>query len=128
MRRILIAAIAGGFLLLSGVAASAKLDSGTARQGQNGQQQNQTQNDKLPAVKTPAAKPATPATTPTTKPATKPATAAVPTTCTTQADQTGEFQGEHQDTGCNGQQDQSGANESTTEANDQSAANGNTQD
>ena len=52
----------------------------------------------------------------------------IASTCTAQADQTGEFQGEHQDTGCNGQQDQSGVNESTTEANDQSAANGNTED
>src|ERR1700680_1897226 len=128
MRRIFSAMIAGGLLLVSGVAASAKLDSASAGQGQKGQQQNQTQQDRKPAV-APAAKSTTqPTTKPATKPGTKPATAAAPTTCSAQADQTGDFQGEHQDAGCNGQQDQSGVNESATEANDQSAANGNNED
>ena len=45
MRKLFIAMIAGGFLLLSGVAASAKPDSGNGQQSQNGQQQTQTQND-----------------------------------------------------------------------------------
>jgi len=43
MRRIFIAMIAGGFLLLSGIAASAKPDSGNGQQSQNGQQQTQAQ-------------------------------------------------------------------------------------
>src|ERR1700730_5512534 len=62
MRKLFIAMIAGGFLLLSGVAASAKPDAGTAGQGQNGQQQNQTQQDNKPAVE-PVRKPAAPTTT-----------------------------------------------------------------
>jgi hypothetical protein len=128
MRRIFIAMIAGGLLLVSGVAASAKLDSATAEQGQKGQQQNQTQQDRKPAV-APAAKSTTqPSTKPAAKPATRLATPVGPTSCTAQAVQTGEFQGEHQEAGCNGQQDQSGVNESATEANDQGAANGNNED
>lgn len=114
--------IAGGLLLVSGIAASAKPDSANAEQGQKGQQQ--TQQDRKPAV----APAATSTTQPTMKPATKPATAASPTICTAQAEQAGEFEGEHQDAGCNGQQNQSGVNESTTETNDQSAANGNHED
>lgn len=125
MRRIFIAMIAGGLLLLSGVAASAKPDTSVRVEGQNGQQQqqNQTQNDQKATQ--PAAKPATK---PATTPATKPATPAGPSTCSAQAGQTGEFQGEHQDADCNGPQDQSGANESKTEATDQAAANGNNED
>ena len=64
--------IAGGFLLLSGVAATAKVDSRTTGQDQNGQQQTQTQNDQKSKV-TESAKPA-PATKPAT-PAPKPAAA-----------------------------------------------------
>jgi hypothetical protein len=127
MRRIFVAMIAGGLMLVSGVAASAKLDS-SAAQSQKGQQQNQTQQDRKPDVAPAAKVTVQPTTKPTAKPAAKPATVASPTTCTAQADQTGEFQGEHQDAGCNGQQDQSGVNESATEANDQSAANSNNED
>jgi hypothetical protein len=118
MRRILIATIAGGFLLLSGVAASAKPDSGNGQQSQNGRQQIQAQNDQKAAV--PAAKPAT---TPATKPATKPA--ATTAQCGEQGDNTGDHQ--HEDAAaCNDQNEQTGVSESKTNAND--AAGGNNED
>jgi hypothetical protein len=126
MRRIFIALIAGGLLAVSGIAASAM---SAAEQGQHGQQQQQ--NDKKPAT-APASKLATaPTAEPTPKPATKTApkpAPVAPTTCIAQAEQTGEFQGEHQDADCNGQNDQSGVNESKTEANDTTDATGNNQD
>jgi len=119
MRKLFIAMIAGGFLLLSGVAASAKPDSGNGQQSQNGQQQTQTQNDQK--ATTPAAKPAT---TPATKPATTPATKPAPTTpqCGEQGDNTGDHQ--HEDAAaCNDQTEQAGVNESTTNANDTAGGN-----
>jgi hypothetical protein len=118
MRRILVAMIAGSFLLLSGVAASAKPDSGNGQQSQNGQQQTQTQNDQKATV--PAAKPAT---APATKPATKPA--ATTAQCGEQGDNTGDHQ--HEDAAaCNDQNEQAGVNETTTNAND--TAGGNNED
>jgi hypothetical protein len=126
MRKLFIAMIAGGFLLLSGVAASAKPDAGTAGQGQNGQQQNQTQQDNKPAV-APVTKPATPATKPTT-PATKPATAAPkPAATTAECGQTGDNTGEHEDLNCNDQNEQAGANESTTNSTDTAETGGNSE-
>jgi len=120
MRKLFIAMIAGGFLLLSGVAASAKPDSGNGQQSQNGQQQTQTQNDQKatpPATKpaaTPAAKPATPA----------PKPAATTAECGETGDNTGDHQ--HEDpAACNDQQGQAGVNE-TTNAND--TAGGNNED
>ena len=113
MRKLFIAMIAGGFLLLSGVAASAKPDSGNGQQSQNGQQQTQTQNDQK-------------ATPPATKPAATPATKPAPTTaqCGEQGDNTGDHQ--HEDpAACNDQQGQAGVNE-TTNAND--TAGGNNED
>jgi outer membrane murein-binding lipoprotein Lpp len=94
MRRIFIAVIAGGFLLLSGVAASAKPDSGNGQQRQNGQQQTQSQSDQK------ATQPATKlATRPAAKPATKPAAT---TACGEQGDYTGDHQ--HEDAAaCNDQ-------------------------
>ena len=129
MRRILIAAIAGGFLLLSGIAASAKLDSATADQGQNGQQQNQTQQDKKPAPVTkseaPATKPATPA--PAAKPAAPaPKPAVTATECGEQGDNTGDHQNE--DVNCNDQTEQADAGESKTNANATAEKGGNTED
>jgi hypothetical protein len=124
MRKLFIAMIAGGFLLLSGVAASAKPDSGNGQQSQNGQQQTQTQNDQKGTA--PAAKPAT---TPATKPATTPATKPAPTTATSSQCEDGNFDGDHQHqdpAACNDQQGQAGANESTTNAND--TAGGNNED
>ena len=115
MRRILIAMIAGGFLL-RGVAASAKPDSGNGQQSQNGQQQAQTQNDQKATQ--PAAKPAA---TPATKPATKPATTTATNGC-----EDGNFDGDHQHqdpAACNDQNDQAGVNESTTNANDGAGGN-----
>jgi hypothetical protein len=123
MRKLFIAMIAGGFLLLSGIAASAKLDSGTAGQGQNGQQQNQTQQDNKPAV-APATKPATPAT-----PATKPATPA-PKPAATTACENGNFDGDHQNVDpatCTDQNEQAGVNESKTNANDTADNGGNSE-
>jgi outer membrane murein-binding lipoprotein Lpp len=112
MRRILIAAIAGGFLLLSGIAASAKLDTATA-EGQDGQQQ--TQQDRTPAA-APATKPATPAT-----PATKPAAPAPkPASTTAECGEQGDNTGDHQNddgAACNDEHEQAGANEKTN-AND----------
>jgi hypothetical protein len=113
MRKLFIAMIAGGFLLLSGVAASAKPDSGNGQQSQNGQQQTQTQNDQK--VTTPAATPAT-----------KPATLAPkPAATTAQCGETGDNTGDHQHedpAACNDQQGQAGANE-TTNANDTAGGN-----
>jgi hypothetical protein len=101
MRRLFIAIIAGGFLLLSGVAASAKPDSGNGPQSQNGRQQTQEQNDQK------ATKPA--ATTP---------------ECGEQGDNTGDNQ--HEDSAaCNDQNEQAGVSESKTNAND--AADGNSE-
>jgi hypothetical protein len=120
MRRILIAMIAGGFLLLSGVAASAKPDSGNRQQSQNGQKQTQAQSDQKatpPATKpaTPAAKPATPA----------PKPAATTAECGETGDNTGDHQ--HEDAvACNDQNEQAGVNESKTNAND--TAGGNNED
>jgi hypothetical protein len=127
MRKLLIAMIAGGFLLLSGVAASAKPDTGTAGQGQNGQQLNQTQQDNKPAF-APATKPAAPTTT---KPAaptpTKPTTTAPkPAATNAECGQTGDNTGEHEDLNCNDQNEQAGANESTT-ANDTAETGGNSE-
>lgn len=117
MRKIFIAMIAGGFLLLSGVAASARPDSGNGQQGQKGQQQTQTQNRQ--EVTPPATKPAT---TPAAKPVTKPAAT---TACGEQGDNTGDHQ--HEDTAaCNDQNEPAGVNESTTNAND--TAGGNNED
>jgi outer membrane murein-binding lipoprotein Lpp len=117
MRRIFIAMIAGGFLLLSGVAASAKPDSGNGQQSQKGQQQTQTQNDQKATQP-----PAKPATTPAAKPATKPAAT---TACGETGDNTGDHQ--HEDAAaCNDQNEQAGVNESKTNAND--AAGGNNED
>ena len=124
MRKLFIAMIAGGFLLLSGVAASAKPDSGNGQQSQNGQQQTQTQNDQK-ATQPPAKPATTPATKPATTPATKPATKPVPTTATTGQCEDGNFDGDHQHVdpaGCNDQQGQAGANE-TTGANDTAGGN-----
>ena len=110
--------IAGGFLLLSGVAASAKPDSGNGQQSQNGQQHTQTQNNQK--ATTPAAKPAT---TPAAKPATKPA--ATTAQCGETGDNTGDHQ--HQDAAaCSDQNEQAGVNESKTNAND--TAGGNNED
>jgi len=121
MRRLFIAMIAGGFLLLSGVAATAKVDSRTTGQDQNGQQQTQTQNDQKSKV-TESAKPA-----PATKPATPaPKPAAATTACET-GDHTGNWQ--HEDpAACNDQNEQAGANESTTNANNTAEKDGNNQD
>jgi hypothetical protein len=117
MRRIFIAMIAGGFLLLSGVAASAKPDSGNGQQSQNGQQQTQTDQK----ATQPAAKPAT---SPATKPATKPAAATAE--CGEQGDNTGDHQ--HEDAAaCNDQNEQAGVNESKT-ANDTAEKDGNSED
>jgi hypothetical protein len=119
MRRIFIAIIAGGFLLLSGVAASAKPDSGNGQQSQNGQQQTQAQNDQK-ATQPPAKL----ATTPATKPATKPAT--TPAATTAQCGETGDNTGNHQHedaAACNDQNDQAGVNESKTTANDTAGGN-----
>src|ERR1700674_3501853 len=119
MRKLFIAMIAGGFLLLSGVAASAKPDSGNGQQSQNGQQQTQTQNDQK--ATTPAAKPAT---TPATKPATTPATKPAPTTAP--CGEAGENTAHHQQEApppCNDQTEQAGVNESTTNANDTAGGN-----
>lgn len=115
--------IAGGFLLLSGVAASAKPDSGNGQQSQNGQQQNQTQSDQKATP--PATKPATPAT-PAAKPATPaPKPAATTAECGEQGDNTGDHQ--HEDAAaCNDQNEQAGVNESKTNAND--TAGGNNED
>jgi hypothetical protein len=127
MRRLFIAMIAGGFLLLSGVAASAKPDSANTGQDQNGQQQTQTQNDQ----KSKATEPAKPATTPAAKPATKPATtapkpAATTTECGEQGDNTGDHQ--HEDAAaCNDQNEQAGATESTN-ANNTAEKDGNNED
>jgi hypothetical protein len=110
--------IAGGFLLLSGVAASAKPDAGNGQLSKNGQQQTQAQSDQKatqPAAKT--------ATTPSTKPATKPA--ATTAECGEQGDNTGDHQ--HEDAAaCNDQNEQAGVNESKTDAND--TAGGNSED
>ena len=119
MRRLFIAMIAGGFLLLSGVAATAKVDSRTTGQDQNGQQQTQTQNDQKSKV-TVSAKPA---------PATKPATPA-PKPAATTACETGDNTGDHQHedaAGCIDQNEQAGANESNT-ANDKTETTGNNED
>jgi len=111
--------IAGGFLLLSGVAASAKPDSGNGQQSQNGQRQTQAQSDQKATQPQPAAKPAT---TPSTKPATKPA--ATTAECGEQGDNTGDHQ--HEDAAaCNDQNEQAGVNESKTSEND--AAGGNSE-
>jgi hypothetical protein len=113
--------IAGGFLLLSGVAATAKVDSRTTGQDQNGQQQTQTQNDQKSKATTPAAKPAT---TPATKPATKPA-------ATTAGCEDGNFDGDHQHedpAACNDQNEQAGASESKTNANNTAQKDGNNED
>lgn len=121
MRRFFIAMIAGGFLLLSGVAASAKPDSGNGQQGQNGQQQTQTQSDQK------ATPPVTkPATTPVTKPASPaPKPAATTAECGEQGDNTGDHQ--HEDAAsCNDQNEQAGVNESKSNAND--TAGGNNED
>jgi hypothetical protein len=130
MRRILIAAIAGGFLLLSGIAASAKLDAATADQGQNGQQQNQTQQDKKPAP-APVTKSEAPATKPA-APATKPAAPAPkPAATTTECGETGDNTGDHQNedaAACNDQNEQAGVNESKTNANDAAEKGGNSED
>ena len=127
MRRVFIAMIAGGFLLLSGVAASAKPDSANTGQDQNGQQQ--TQNDQKSKATQPVAKPAT---TPATKPAAKPAAttpkpAATTTECGEQGDNTGDHQ--HEDAAaCNDQNEQAGANESKTNANNTAEKDGNNED
>jgi hypothetical protein len=122
MRKLFIAMIAGGFLLLSGVVASAKLDAGNAGQGQDGQQQTQNQQDKKPAV-APATKPATPATKPAT-PAPKPAAT------TAECGETGDNTGDHQndDINCNDQNEQAGAAESKTNANATAEKGGNNED
>jgi cell division septation protein DedD len=118
MRRIFIAMIAGGILLLSGVAASAKPDSGNGQQSQNGPQQTQAKNDQKATV--PAAKPVT---TRATKPATK--SAATTAQCGEQGDNTGDHQ--HEDAAaCNDQNEQAGVNESKTNASD--TAGGNNED
>jgi hypothetical protein len=110
--------IAGGFLLLSGVAASAKPDSGNG-QSQNGQQQTQAQSDQKATQPQPAAKPAT---TPSTKPATKPA--ATTAECGEQGDNTGDHQ--HEDAAaCNDQNEQAGVNGSKTDANTTAEKDGN---
>ena len=117
MRKLFIAMIAGGFLLLSGVAASAKPDSANTGQDQNGQQQTQTQNDQK-AKATEPAKPATKPAAPVTKPA-------ATTACET-GDNTGDHQ--HEDAaGCIDQNEQAGANESNT-ANDKTETTGNNED
>ncbi len=118
MRRIFIALIAGGLLLMSGVAASAKPDSSTRENGQHGQQQNQTQSDKKTALK-PAVKPATTATKPATA-ATKAATSAATSTASIQGQCgfQGEQTGEHDDAACDDKQGQAGVNEPKNEAKD----------
>jgi len=109
--------IAGSFLLLSGVAASAKPDAGNGQQSQNGQQQTQAQSDQKATQ--PAAKPAT---TPATKPATRPA--ATTAECGEQGDNTGDHQ--HEDAAaCNDQNEQAGVNESKTDANTTAEKDGN---
>jgi len=128
MRKLFIAMIAGGFLLLSGVAASAKPDAGAAGQDQNGQQQTQTQQDNKPAV-APVTKPAAPATKPTT-PATKPATPAPKPAATTACGEDGNFDGDHQyvdPAACNDQNEQAGVNESKTNATDTAETGGNSE-
>jgi hypothetical protein len=124
MRRLFIAMFAGGFLLLSGVAASAKPDSATTGQDQHGQQQTQTQNDQ----KSKATEPAKPATQPAAKPATPaPKPAATTAECGEQGDNTGDHQ--HEDAAaCNDQNEQAGVNESTSNANDKSEKDGNNED
>ena len=125
MRKLFIAMVAGGFLLLSGVVASAKLDAGNAGQGQDGQQQTQNQQDNKPAV-APATKPATPAATPATKPATPAPKPAVTTAC-----EDGNFDGDHQNEDpatCNDQNEQAGVNESKTNANATAEKGGNNED
>ena len=128
MRKLFIAMIAGGFLLLSGVAASAKPDSATTGQDQNGQHQTQTQNDQ----KSKATQPAKPATTPAATPAAKPATpaakpAATTAECGEQGDNTGDHQ--HEDAAaCNDQNEQAGVNESKSNANNATEKDGNNED
>jgi hypothetical protein len=125
MRRLFIAMIAGGFLLLSGVAASAKPDSATTGQDQNGQHQTQTQNDQKTKATEPAAKPAT---TPATKPAAAaPKPAATTAECGEQGDNTGDHQ--HEDAAaCNDQNEQAGVNESKSNANNATEKDGNNED
>ena len=123
MRRLFIAMFAGGFLLLSGVAASAKPDSATTGQDQHGQQQTQTQNDQ----KSKATEPAKPVTTPAAKPATPaPKPAATTAECGEQGDNTGDHQNE--DVNCNDQTEQADASESKTNANATAEKGGNTED
>ena len=128
MRRLFIAMFAGGFLLLSGVAASAKPDSATTGQDQHGQQQTQTQNDQ----KSKATQPAKPATTPATTPAAKPATpAAKPAATTAECGETGDNTGDHQHedaAACNDQNEQAGVNESKANANNTAENDANSQD
>jgi hypothetical protein len=126
MRRILIAAIAGGFLLLSGVVASARLDSGSASQAPQIRaegQGNQTGNNNSQTTDKPATKPVTPATKPA---ATAPKPAATTVECGEQGDNTGDHQ--HEDAAaCNDQNEQAGVNESKT-ANDTAEKAGNSED
>ena len=123
MRKLFIAMIAGGFLLLSGVVASARFDSGSANQAPQIRadgQGNQTGNANSQTTDKPATKPVTPATKP-----------AVTTAANGQCGFDGEFEGEqNQDSAaCNvqdGPNTQSGAADKTA-ASDTSEKGGNTE-
>jgi hypothetical protein len=132
MRKLFIAMIAGGFLLLSGVVASARFDSGSSSQAPqiqtegsgSGAQGDQTGNSQTTDKATKLA--TKPATKPTTKPATKPAAT---TGTNSQCGFEGEFEGEQNDdsAACNVQEGQAGVNEKT-DANDKAEKNGNNED
>jgi hypothetical protein len=126
MRKLFIAMIAGGFLLLSGVVASARFDSGSASQAPQIRaegQGNQSGNTDSQTTDKPATKPTTPAT----KPAT---TAPKPAATTVECGETGDNTGDHQHedaAACNDQNEQAGVNESKT-ANGTAEKGGNSED
>ena len=105
--------IAGGFLLLSGVVASARIDTGSASQAPQILAEgpgNQSGNADSQTTDKPAAKPTTPGTKPST---TAPKPAATTVECGEQGDNTGDHQ--HEDAAaCNDQNAQVGVNESKT--------------
>lgn len=125
MRKLFIAMIAGGFLLLSGVVASARFDSGSASQAPQIRaegQANQSGNTNSQTTDKPTTTPTTPATKPST---TAPKPAATTVECGEQGDNTGDHQ--HEDAAaCNSQNEQAGVNETTT-ANDTADQSGNSE-
>jgi hypothetical protein len=120
--------IAGGFLLLSGVVASARIDSGSAGQAPQIRaegQGNQSGNTDSQTTDKPATKPTTPGT----KPATTAPKPAATTGTNGQCGFDGEFEGEQNDdtAACNVQDGQAGVNEKAN-ANDKAETNGNNED